>query len=93
MPTMRVAEHSELERTLRYHERTKHHFNRFARSLGRLDWANQPSPFRKYEGTQRVPLPLPETDPSGGYLQLYDREMSAPSVVRRKSLGAFLGRQ
>ena len=92
MPTMRVAEHSELERTLRYHERTKHHFNRFARSLGRLDWANQPSPFRKYEGTQRVPLPLPETDPSGGYLQLYDREMSAPSVVRRKSLGAFLGR-
>ena len=24
---------------------TKHHFNRFARSLGYLDWATQPNPF------------------------------------------------
>ena len=29
-----------------YHEQTKHHFNRFARSLGYLDWATQPAPFR-----------------------------------------------
>ena len=28
----------------RYHDGTKHHFTRFARSLGYLDWASQPNP-------------------------------------------------
>src|SRR5580765_2837620 len=31
-----------------YHRQTKHHFFRYARSLGMLDWANQPDPFRRY---------------------------------------------
>ncbi|HEY6509409.1 MAG TPA: SagB/ThcOx family dehydrogenase [Vicinamibacterales bacterium] len=39
-----------------YHLSTKHGFNRFARSAGYLDWANQPDPFRRYEGTDLVPL-------------------------------------
>jgi hypothetical protein len=28
-----------------YHEQTKHHFQRYARSLGYLDWAISPSHF------------------------------------------------
>ena len=32
-----------------YHERTKHHFHRYAASLGYMDWATQPDPFRRYE--------------------------------------------
>jgi len=32
----------------RYHDGTKHHFQRFARSLGYLDWASQPRPFRGF---------------------------------------------
>ncbi len=32
----------------RYHDGTKHHFQRFARSLGYLDWASQPRPFRHF---------------------------------------------
>jgi SagB-type dehydrogenase family enzyme len=40
----------------RYHDGTKHHFKRFARSLGYLDWASQPNPFRSYAGAPRVPL-------------------------------------
>jgi hypothetical protein len=32
-----------------YRQQTKHHFFRYARSLGTLDWANQPDPFRRYE--------------------------------------------
>jgi LytS/YehU family sensor histidine kinase len=43
---------------LRYHERTKHHLNRFAAGPGRLDWANQPDPFRRYEGAALARLPL-----------------------------------
>ena len=40
-----------------YHDGTKHHFHRFARSLGYLDWASQPNPFRSYAGTAIVSLP------------------------------------
>jgi hypothetical protein len=30
-----------------YHERTKHHYHRFAASVGYMDWATQPDPFRR----------------------------------------------
>jgi hypothetical protein len=41
-----------------YHQTTKHHFYRYARALGYMDWANQPNPFRRYEGAPLVRLPL-----------------------------------
>jgi SagB-type dehydrogenase family enzyme len=41
-----------------YHDGTKHHFHRYARSLGYLDWASQPSPFRSFAGAPLVPLPF-----------------------------------
>ena len=41
-----------------YHERSKHRLNRYAPGPGRLDWANQPNPFRRYEGAMRIELPL-----------------------------------
>ena len=37
-----------------YHDGTKHHFHRFARSLGYLDWASQPNPFRSFAGAPDV---------------------------------------
>ena len=44
----------------RYHDGTKHHFHRFARSLGYLDWASQPHPFRSFAGAPQIDLrPLP----------------------------------
>src|SRR5262249_24556256 len=42
-----------------YHDGTKHHFNRFAQSLGYLDWASQPNPFRSYRGAPECSLPYP----------------------------------
>src|SRR4051812_32868643 len=39
-----------------YHDGTKHHFHRFASSLGYLDWASQPKPFREFDGTPSFPL-------------------------------------
>jgi SagB-type dehydrogenase family enzyme len=50
----------------RYHDGTKHDFNRFARSLGYLDWASQPAPFRAFAGAPVVSLPygaVPEGTP------------------------------
>jgi hypothetical protein len=51
-----------IEAVLRYHERTKHHFNRYAPGPSDLDWANQPIPFRRYEGTLQVRRPLIGSD-------------------------------
>ena len=42
-----------------YHERTKHHYHRFAASVGYMDWATQPDPFRRHDGASLVRLPFP----------------------------------
>ena len=53
-----------LETVLRYHDGTKHHFGRFARSLGYLDWAAQPRPFRRFVDSPVFPLyPVPGMAP------------------------------
>lgn len=67
-----------------YHERTKHHYNRYAASLGYLDWANQPDPFRRYDGAPLVRLPLPEEGRVLPFWQLYvaDNVVSAPLAAR-----------
>jgi SagB-type dehydrogenase family enzyme len=48
-----------LNQVLRYHERSKHHLDRYARSLGYLDWATQPDPFRRYVDAPRLRLDHP----------------------------------
>ena len=45
---------SDEEIVVAYHERTKHHYHRYAASLGYLDWAKQPDPFRRYDGAPLV---------------------------------------
>ena len=72
-----------------YHDATKHDFNRFAASLGYLDWATQPDPFRRFAG---APVrPLPRTPVAGGvtYGALYaDAVAAAP--VDESTLGELL---
>ena len=51
----------------RYHDGTKHHFNNFARSLGYLDWASQPRPFRAFHGAPVFPLYPAPSAPADGY--------------------------
>jgi SagB-type dehydrogenase family enzyme len=40
-----------------YHQRTKHHLDRYAAGPGSLDWDAQPEPFRVWQGTRRYALP------------------------------------
>jgi len=54
-----------------YHQETKHHFNRYARSLSYLDWATQPDPFRQYRGAPLVPLRFSENEPAPSYDDLF----------------------
>jgi SagB-type dehydrogenase family enzyme len=57
---------SGLAAVYRYHDGTKHHFHRFARSLGYLDWASQPRPFRSFADARVFPLyPAPGAAVSG----------------------------
>jgi hypothetical protein len=74
---------------LRYHEQTKHHFNRFARSLGRLDWASQPDPFRRYSGAPLIELPRHAMAATVSYHALFaGGGPSAPVTI--ESIGEFL---
>jgi SagB-type dehydrogenase family enzyme len=54
-----------------YHERTKHHFHRYAASVGSMDWATQPDPFRRYPGADLVQLLQPKSGRLLPYWQLY----------------------
>ena len=47
-----------LQTVFHYHETTKHSQYRYAKSLGYMDWATQPNPFREYKGTKKIQLPL-----------------------------------
>ena len=59
---------------IRYHEETKHHYDRYARSAGYMDWGNQPNPFRFYEETKSYGLPFLKKDPPAPYANLYRRD-------------------
>jgi len=51
-----------LKQVKSYHQATKHNFNQYAPSLGYLDWANQPDPFRRFTGAPLSALPLLRLD-------------------------------
>jgi len=81
-----------IDRVIRYHVQTKHHFNRYARALGYLDWANQPDPFRRFEGAPLISLPLlrPDEDPvSPAYDSVYQPGMVDGHPVTIRSLSRF----
>ncbi len=76
-----------------YHEATKHQVRRYARSLGWLDWTNQPDPFRVHDGAPRQRLPLPPTATGRGPTWDAVREgrvAGAPQPVTDATLGDLL---
>ncbi len=75
---------------IRYHEETKHHYNRYARSPGYMDWANQPDPFRFYEDTRSLGLPFLKADPPARYADLYRRGKHPSREIRIADIAGFL---
>ena len=51
-----------MDAIITYHDRTKHHPERYARGPGGLDWATQPDPFRRFAGSPVLKLPLADRD-------------------------------
>lgn len=87
--------HDALERVYRYHDGTKHHFNRFAQSLGYLDWASQPRPFRAFDGAPLIEFP--RTSPTSAlpgahlsYDRLYTAATDPGAPIHIETLGYFL---
>jgi SagB-type dehydrogenase family enzyme len=83
---------------IRYHDSTKHHFSRFAPSLGYLDWATQPNPFRRYDGAIVRELPRAALATTVPYTALYDPPSQrfgepngpVPQAIDDDSIGEFL---
>jgi len=86
----RIMSDPTIQMTLRYHEETKHHFHRYARALGYLDWETQPNPFRFYEGANVVKLPFAEKDPEATYMDLYERMRNPVRSFSLQDLSLFL---
>ena len=75
---------STLDTVLHYHKRTKHHPQRFANSLGYMDWNHQPDPFRRFVGAPRVELALVSVTDGPSYASgLMPGRVSAEAVGLR----------
>jgi SagB-type dehydrogenase family enzyme len=71
----------ELQTVFHYHETTKHSHKRYAKSLGYMDWATQPDPFRSYKGAEKNLMPLSLNNPTPPYSLLDENLPSAPLQI------------
>jgi len=78
-----------VEIVMGYHEETKHHFHRFARSLGYMDWDTQPNPFRRFEGADAVPMPLLPLQETPTFDECFQPGAIRPVVVSLESISTF----
>jgi len=85
---MNAPRHTVYRQLLAYHQATKHSYRRYARSAGFMDWENQPVPFRFYEGSPTVALPLLSNDPGLDHRQLYCSPADA-EALRCENLAGF----
>ena len=71
-----------LQMVYTYHNETKHSQQRYAKSLGYMDWATQPNPYRTYSETKKTKLPLSFENKTLEYSQLFNQKkediISAP---------------
>jgi SagB-type dehydrogenase family enzyme len=69
-----------------YHQRTKHAPNRYALGPAFLDWTSQPTPFRTFEGSPQIALPLID----GSATPAFPGPAQRPAILSRDALSLFL---
>jgi len=74
----------------RYHQQTKHRFDRYANGPQTLDWSMQPNPFRHYEGAGKIELPLTAHESQITYCGLYEAGEIKPRKFGLDSIGVLL---
>lgn len=80
---------SSIDVAIDYHQQTKHHFHRLAASLGYMDWATQPDPYRRFEGATLFQLPFPRHDQTAPYERIYQPRAIAPWPLTLESISSF----
>ena len=78
------------ETILDYHQRTKHHPKRYAASLGYMDWATQPNPFRHYDGAPKVKLPLAFNASTPTYSEVMEEKSIPQAPLTLASISQLL---
>jgi SagB-type dehydrogenase family enzyme len=73
-----------------YHERTKHHTERYANGPGGLDWASQPNPFRCFTGAPVLRLPLADSDDTPPAATLFGAATVTPRPFTLGAVSLFL---
>ena len=74
----------------RYHEQTKHRFDKYANGPETLDWSMQPNPFRNYEDTRIIQLPLSAEKLTADFCDLYATENVTAKEINLDSIGTLL---
>ncbi len=81
---------SSSDTVIAYHQATKHHLQRYARSAGYMDWANQPDPFRRYDDVVQISLPLGAASGNPSFADLFRFPGGRPRPLSLAAVGAFL---
>ena len=78
-----------LQMVYTYHNETKHAPSRYARSLGYMDWATQPDPYRSYIGAKQIKLPLSFDNKTIKYQDIFDTQKTDTAPMCIESISQF----
>jgi SagB-type dehydrogenase family enzyme len=79
-----------LAQILNYHERSKHHLERYAAGPEALDWDAQPNPFREFAATPRIQLPLVADQLSASFGALHLPNAVTPQPITLENVAALM---
>ncbi len=72
-----------------YHNETKHSYNKYAKSLGYMDWATQPDPYRSYTNTKQIKLPLSFRNNTLKYNDIFNKNKIQTAPFSIESISQF----
>ena len=78
-----------LQMVYTYHNETKHSHNKYAKSLGYMDWTTQPDPYRSYENTHQIKLPLSFKNKTLKYNDIFDKATMQTAPLCIESISQF----
>ena len=81
---------SSLQTVKDYHQRTKHRPGAYARSAGYMDWANQPLPYRLYQDTDKIYLPLGQGSNDSPASDLFQQSACSVAAISLQNIASLL---
>lgn len=85
-----AGEREPAETVLAYHRRTMHRADGYARGPETLDWDAQPNPWRTWQGTSRLSLPLVSDGLAAPYAAVTGQARVPPAPLTVVSVAALL---